>query len=198
MATLSTSFQLDGKSPAIIIPGKPDALTISYQDLTHEVAKFQRKLAQLGITPQAAVSIALPNSYEFIVAFLAASWQRAIAAPLNSAYKQDEFEFYIDDLSSAVAIVPKGSFQKDEPAIRAARKYKAAIAECYWNGEEVVLDVKDPGKLKGKGNQKVEKAQPDDVALVLHTSGTTGRPKAVCIIILAFQQDHQLTSARCH
>ncbi|KAI9874102.1 MAG: hypothetical protein M1830_010189 [Pleopsidium flavum] len=179
MATLSNSFQFDGQSPAIIIPGTPTALTVSYQELMSQVAFFQKKLAKLGITPQAAVSIALPNSYEFIVAFLAASWQRAIAAPLNPAYKQDEFEFYIDDLSSAVTLVPKDSFQQDGPAVRAARKYKAAIAECYWNGEEVVLDVKDQGKLRSKGNQKVEKAQPDDVALVLHTSGTTGRPKAV-------------------
>ncbi len=183
MATLSTAFQLDGQSTAIIIPAKPKPLTVSYRQLTAHVSTFQKKLAQLGVTPQSAVSIALPNSYEFIVAFLAASWQRAIAAPLNSAYKQDEFEFYIDDLSSAAALVPKGSFKQDGAAVRAARKYKAAIAECYWNGEEVALDVKDQGKLAGKGNQKVEKAQPDDVALVLHTSGTTGRPKAVRRII---------------
>ncbi|MCJ1243416.1 hypothetical protein MMC30_000613 [Trapelia coarctata] len=179
MATLSNSFSASSKSTAIIIPRKPHALTISYQQLSAEVSSFQQKLAKLGVTPGAAVSIALPNSYAFIVAFLAASWQRAIAAPLNSAYKQDEFEFYIDDLSSAVALVPQGAFQHDGPAVRAARKYKAAIAECYWNGREVVLDVKDTGKLGAKGNQKVEKAQPDDVALVLHTSGTTGRPKAV-------------------
>ena len=179
MSTLSSSFSSDGQAPAIIVPDKSNPLIVSYQQLTAEVSSFQKKLAKLGVTPQAAVSIALPNSYAFIVAFLAASWQRAIAAPLNSAYKQDEFEFYIDDLSSAVALVPQGAFQQDGPAVRAARKYKAAIAECYWNGREVVLDVKETGKLSGKGNQKIERAQPDDVALVLHTSGTTGRPKAV-------------------
>ena len=179
MATLSSSFSSSEQRPAIIVPDKPNALIISYQQLSAEVASFQRKLAKLGVKPEDAVSIALPNSYTFIIAFLAASWQRAIAAPLNAAYKQEEFEFYIDDLSSALALVPKGAFADDGAAVRAARKYKAAIAECYWNGREVVLDVKDTGKLSGKGNQKVEKAQPDDVALVLHTSGTTGRPKAV-------------------
>lgn len=177
-STLSNSFQQESQSTAIIVPGQP-ALTVSYQQLAADVASFQKKLAALGIAPESAVSIALPNSYEFIVSFLAASWQRAIAAPLNSAYKQSEFEFYIEDLSSALALVPKGSFQKDEAAVRAARNFKAAIAECYWNGSEVVLDVKEKGKLAGKENQQVEKAQPDDVALVLHTSGTTGRPKAV-------------------
>ncbi|KAE8453140.1 hypothetical protein EG329_012327 [Mollisiaceae sp. DMI_Dod_QoI] len=177
--TLSNSFSAGDNSTAIIIPTKPKALTVSYKELSAEILSFQKKLAKLGVTPQAAVSIALPNTYEFIVAFLASAWQRAIAAPLNSAYKQEEFEFYIDDLSSAVALVPQGSYAKDGPAVRAARKYNAAIAECYWNGKEVVLDVKAEGKLKRKGNQRVEKAQPDDIALVLHTSGTTGRPKAV-------------------
>jgi acyl-CoA synthetase (AMP-forming)/AMP-acid ligase II len=178
-STLSNSFSSTAQSTAVIIPLRPKALTVSYRELSAEVLSFQKKLAKLGVTPKAAVSIALPNTYEFIVAFLAAAWQRGIAAPLNSAYKQEEFEFYIDDLSSAVALVTKGSFQADGPAVRAARKYNAAIAECYWNGKEVVLDVKDEGKLRGKGNRKVEKAQPDDIALVLHTSGTTGRPKAV-------------------
>ncbi|KAF2491110.1 acetyl-CoA synthetase-like protein [Lophium mytilinum] len=176
--TLANSFSKDSTATAIIVPGTP-ALTVSYQRLAGDVKAFQLKLAKLGIKPESAVSIALPNSYEFIVSFIAASWQRAIAAPLNSAYKQSEFEFYIDDLSSAVALVPKGSFAQDGAAVRAARKYKAAIAECYYNGSEVVLDIKDQGKLAGNGNVKVEQAQPDDVALVLHTSGTTGRPKAV-------------------
>jgi acyl-CoA synthetase (AMP-forming)/AMP-acid ligase II len=162
---------------AIIIPGNP-ALTVSYKKLSADVKAFQQKLANVGVTAQAAVSIALPNTYEFIVSFIAASWQRAIAAPLNSAYKQSEFEFYIDDLSSAIALVPKGAFAADAAAVRAARKYNAAIAECYYNGNEVVLDVKEHGKLAGK-TAPLESAQPDDVALVLHTSGTTGRPKAV-------------------
>ncbi|KAK2764010.1 hypothetical protein FQN54_009629 [Arachnomyces sp. PD_36] len=179
MSTLANTFSKHGDATAIVVPGKPDPLTVSYNQLNAEVASFQAKLAKLGITNGAAVSIALTNSYEFIVSFLGASWQRAIAAPLNPAYKQDEFEFYIDDLSSALALVPKGAFARDEPAVRAARKYNAAIAECYWNGQEVVLDVKESGKLQGHGGKSVEEARPDDVALVLHTSGTTGRPKAV-------------------
>ncbi|KAF4551810.1 AMP-binding enzyme-like protein 7 [Elsinoe fawcettii] len=176
MATLATSFPQNSNTTAVIIPGK-EPLEVSFSRLNADIAKFQKKLADLGITPGAAVSIAVPNSYPFIVAFLAAAWQRAIAAPLNPAYKQSEFEFYIDDLKSHLVLIPQG--QAHGPAVKAATKYNAAVAECYWNGQEVVLDVKDLGKLKGQGNQPLETAQPDDTALVLHTSGTTGRPKAV-------------------
>lgn len=197
MATnLANSFSKDGTATAIIIPGKPEPLTVTYQHLNSDVAAFQVKLAKLGVAPGAAVSIALTNSYEFIVSFLAAAWQRAVAAPLNPAYRQDEFEFYIGDLSSVLVLVSRGSFAQDGPAVHAARKYQAAIAECYWDGNEVVLDIKDTGKLNGKGGHKVERAEPDDIALVLHTSGTTGRPKAVSFVsvaakVLSTDRSHQ-------
>ena len=183
MATLSDSFHQTAESPAIIVPSKSEnALTLSYKQLALHIASLQKKLSNLGVAPRSAVSIALPNSLEFIVVFLATACQRAITAPLNPAYKQDEFEFYIDDLKSAVVIVPRGAVESNGPAVRAARKYRAAIAECYWDArrDELILDVKDRGALRNAKKQSIQRAQPDDIALILHTSGTTGRPKAVC------------------
>ncbi|KAL8674264.1 MAG: hypothetical protein Q9168_001331 [Polycauliona sp. 1 TL-2023] len=179
MATLQSALPTAGSCTAIVIPHKSDALSFSYDDLNAHVVQFQQKLAHLGIGPESAVSIALPNSYEFMVAFLATTKQRAIAAPLNPAYKQDEFEFYIEDLRSAVVLVPQHSHSQDGPAVRAARKHHAAIAECFWDGGAVVLNVKDAGKLVNERQKELCEPRPDDIALVLHTSGTTGRPKAV-------------------
>ncbi|KAL4889047.1 hypothetical protein BDV59DRAFT_187447 [Aspergillus ambiguus] len=179
MSTLARSFSSESQDVAILVPGKPSPLSISYKQLYAHIADFQAKLARVGVRHGGAVSLALVNSYEFIVAFLGAAWQRAIAAPLNPAYKQDEFEFYIEDLSSTLVLIPQGAYTQNGPAVRAARKYNSAIAECYWNGSEVVLNVKERGKLAGNTGVAVEQAQEDDIALVLHTSGTTGRPKAV-------------------
>jgi len=75
MSTLANAFQKQSSSTAIILPKRP-AIRISYSDLTNQVLSFQQKLADLGIGHGSAVSIALANSYEFIVSFLASSWQR--------------------------------------------------------------------------------------------------------------------------
>ncbi|KAK4448245.1 putative peroxisomal-coenzyme a synthetase [Podospora aff. communis PSN243] len=183
MATLQAAVHGENGAVAVIVPARPgaDAVTVSYGNLVAEIASFQRKLAAIGLGLGSPVSIATVNSYEFIVSFLAAAWQRSIAAPLNPAYKQDEFEFYIEDVKSAIILVPKGAYQSESPAVKAARKFKAAIAECYWDAgkKEVALDVKELGQLEGKPAQPVLKAVPEDVALVLHTSGTTSRPKVV-------------------
>jgi oxalate---CoA ligase len=179
--TLQSAIRGKGEVTAVIVPSKPQPLTVSYAGLVKEIDKFQKKLASIGITKGSPVSIATVNSYEFIVSFLAASWQRGIAAPLNPAYKQDEFEFYIEDVKSAIVLVPHGAYQSGAPAVKAAKKFNAAIAECYWDDRkgEVVLDMKELGQLQGKQAQNIASPRPKDIALVLHTSGTTSRPKVV-------------------
>ncbi|KAL8695325.1 MAG: hypothetical protein Q9218_000224 [Villophora microphyllina] len=185
MATLPNAIPKFGTTSAILVPQNPQALVFTFDDLKAHVLHFQKKLAKLGIAPQDAVSLALPNSYEFMVAFLAIAAQRAIAAPLNPAYKQSEYEFYINDLNSAAVLVPKDAVRQDGPAVRSARKYGAAIAECFWNGQEVALHVEEPGRLADVQDRGVTEAQANDVALVLHTSGTTGRPKAFWVDFIA-------------
>lgn len=169
--TLQTAIKGEPSATAIIVPSKPAALTVTYADLVRETTSFQRKLAAIGITHGSPVSIATVNSYEFIIGFLAASWQRGIAAPLNPAYKQDEFEFYIDDVKSAIVLVPRGAYAANAPAVHAAQKFNAAIAETYWDAakNEVALDVKELGALQGKPAQPLLTPEVDDVALVLHT-----------------------------
>ncbi|KAJ2903247.1 uncharacterized protein MKZ38_010199 [Zalerion maritima] len=184
MALSTLKSSTNGGKPsdvAIIVPSKPNALTVTYADLAKEVSSFQSKLAAIGITKGSAVSIATVNSYEFIVSFLASAWQRGVAAPLNPNYKQDEFEFYIEDVKSAVVLVPKGAYEAGAPAVKAAKRFNAAIAECYWDAGKggVALDMKELGQLEGKGRKEVLEPQDEDIALVLHTSGTTSRPKVV-------------------
>ncbi|KAH8893515.1 acetyl-CoA synthetase-like protein [Thozetella sp. PMI_491] len=179
--TLQTAIHGIASATAVIVPSKPRALNVTYSELISEVTSYQRKLAAIGIAIGSPVSIATVNSYEFIISFLAASWQRGIAAPLNPGYKQEEFEFYIEDVKSAIVLVPRGDYQRGSPAVRAAKKFNAAIAESYWDDvkKEVALDVKELGQLAGKGPQPLLTPQPDDTALILHTSGTTSRPKVV-------------------
>nr|CAG8446902.1 11990_t:CDS:2 [Entrophospora candida] len=139
----------ESTSPAIIIP--QNGLIISYSALLHLIDTFQNQLLQQQLKKQDVVSIVLPNSLEFTVSFLGVALQSNIAAPLNPAYSEDEFKFYLKDSNSKVVIVPKGWLNNDggnnnNAAIKAAKALGVGIS---------------------------------DVALLLHTSGTTGRPKGV-------------------
>ncbi|KAL8678449.1 MAG: hypothetical protein Q9186_005187, partial [Xanthomendoza sp. 1 TL-2023] len=173
MSTLTNLLSAgQSEDPAVIIPGDT-GLTIKYGVLTTQCQSLQKQLADLGIGHGTAVSISLPNSVEFVAVFLAICWQRAIAAPLNPTYKEQEVQFYLDDLDAAAIIVPRNACEQKSPAVLAARKRNAAVIECYTVHDQVEFEVKEAGQLEGKGKKGVEEAQEEDVALVLHTSGTT-------------------------
>ena len=81
------------------------------------------KLNELGVGRGDRVGIVLPNGPETAAAFLSVA-AAAAAAPLNPAYRQDEFEFYLGDLRAKALIVEAGSAS---PAVAAAEKLGIAL-----------------------------------------------------------------------
>ena len=92
--------------PAVVLP--ESELAVSRAKLASEIARLSDVLALGGVEPQTPVSIVLVNGLEFIVSFLALCNARAVAAPLNPAYKADEFKFYMEDAEARAVILPPG------------------------------------------------------------------------------------------
>ena len=155
---------------AISVPGGAE---VTYAEFGDEIERVAELLAGAGVQPGRAVSIVLPNGLEFMVVFLAVARAGAIAAPLNSAYTTDEFTFYMEDAEAQLAILPLGE--------HAARE---AAAQLGVPTIEASLDDSDRTSLSKGGDTLTARRDapapsPDDVALFLHTSGTTSRPKGV-------------------
>jgi acyl-CoA synthetase (AMP-forming)/AMP-acid ligase II len=157
--------------PAVVLP--EGGLSVTYNLLGEQVASLVEALRRGGIQGGAPVAIVLPNGLEYLATFLAVTWARAIAAPLNPAYKVDEFRFYLEDSGARAVIVPPG----DHPARQAADQlslplWEARLDNQGWPRLQCQSAGATPAALAGP-------PQADDVALFLHTSGTTSRPKGV-------------------
>jgi acyl-CoA synthetase (AMP-forming)/AMP-acid ligase II len=145
---------------------------LTYAALRALAADTVAALNAKGIGRGDRVAIVVPNGPEMAAAFIAIGCG-ATTAPLNPAYREDEFSFYIDDLKAKALVVMRGV---ETPARAAAQKLGVPILELV-PGEAAgafTLEGGAPGVALQPGL-----AQEDDVALVLHTSGTTARPKIV-------------------
>ncbi|MEN0076603.1 MAG: AMP-binding protein, partial [Paracraurococcus sp.] len=113
-----------------------------------------------------------PNGPEMAAAFVAIACG-ATTAPLNPAYKDEEFEFYLTDLKARALVIQQGM---DSPARAVAARLGVPVIELVPGAAagEFTLEGGAPGRAAQAGE-----AGPDDIALVLHTSGTTARPKIV-------------------
>jgi acyl-CoA synthetase (AMP-forming)/AMP-acid ligase II len=171
----------DPAAPAI---GAPNRRIMTRGELSRLVDKAGGALRALGIQQEHAVAIVMPNGPEMAAAFVAiASW--AIAAPLNPVYRADEFDFYLADLDAKALIIEGGA---DSPARAVAAQRNIPIIELTVDesGPAGSFTLSVPFADSGQA-----RPGPDDVALVLHTSGTTSRPK-----IVPLRQHNLAASAR--
>ena len=157
----------DADAAAIAAPGR-DPLT--YEALRDDVARLAGELRALGVEREERVAIVLPDGPEMVVAFLAVA-SCATVAPLNPAYREDEFRFYLDDLNAKVLITRAGEVAEAHAAL------PAGTLRVTLEGDAGALRLSHDGAPVEPSEPRF--AQPDHVALVLHTSGTTSRPKLV-------------------
>ena len=176
--------------PELLAAGADDAVAIAapgrepltYGGLRSHVAATAGALGRLGIGRWDRVAIVLPNGPEMASAFVAIA-AGAATAPLNPAYRKDEFAFYMKDIGAKALVVEQGD---DSPATAAARDLGIAIHEISVPAgapagvfEFAAADGGGADGAAADGGGAEGAAAPGDVALLLHTSGTTSRPKIV-------------------
>tara|TARA_R110000751_G_scaffold307890_1_gene433847 strand:- start:49739 stop:51292 length:1554 start_codon:yes stop_codon:yes gene_type:complete len=159
-------------SPAI---GAPDRVSLSYGELGLLLQQIADALNGCGIGRGDRVAIVLPNGPEMATAFLGVS-ACASAAPLNPAYKSNEFSFYLDDLKAKAVIVEAGS---TSPVIEAANELGIPVLPIQWAQPDAAGFFFFADNALHGTPAKSGWSVATDEALVLHTSGTTSRPKVV-------------------
>jgi acyl-CoA synthetase (AMP-forming)/AMP-acid ligase II len=160
--------------PALFTPAQ---LTLTYEQLKSNVLSLVAQLHSFGLGKGSRIAIAMGNGSEMACIFLAASLC-GTAAPLNPKYKKEEFAFYYQDLQAQALITLPGT---PESAIAAAHPDMLLINVTSNSDGTLSLALNGEVKQPQIEPNKSELPTDDDIAIILHTSGTTSRPKRVPI-----------------
>ncbi len=161
------------EAPAL---GAPSKSWLSYGALRDLSTTVEGQLRAAGIGAQDRVAIVLPNGAAMASAFVTVA-QAATTAPLNPAYREDEYIFYLEDLKAKAIVLEAGY---DGPALAAARRSELKVLWLHQDPE-----IAAAFRLEAEGTFDAAPTgtpTPGDVALILHTSGTTSRPKIVPLL----------------
>ena len=126
MTVFSTIHELLAGKPADAVAfvgsGCP---SLTYGGLREHVERTVARLNRFGVGRNDRIAIVLPNGTEMASAFVAIA-AGTTSAPLNPAYRADEFEFYLSDLKAKALVVERGS---TSPALGVAAKLKIPVLE---------------------------------------------------------------------
>jgi acyl-CoA synthetase (AMP-forming)/AMP-acid ligase II len=167
------------ESPAILGVGRTPLL---FNCLISELELLIEQLKGFGVERRDRVAMVIPTGPEAAVCFLAVS-STAVCAPLNPALSSVEFEFYFRDLAPKIIIVhPESAL----PAADVARSMAIPVVEIVLRPADPagVFSLAGGADLRRHGERprlgaNTGECFPENTILLLHTSGTTARPKMV-------------------
>lgn len=176
------------EAPALAAPGRPP---FSYAELLRRMDSAVLELRAAGIGRKDRVALVMPNGPETAAAILSVM-SAAACAPLNPQFSESEFDFYLSDIKAGAVLVASGL---GSPVLRPARRLNLKVIELSPESQEAagLLHFKfeaapktsDSARLfrlkfeASAGENSEDRPAPEDTALLLHTSGTTSRPKLV-------------------
>ena len=166
---------LAGHAEDALAIGAPGRDWLSYGALRELSRTVEAQLRSFGIGATDRVAIVLPNGPEMATAFVTIA-QAAVTAPLNPGYREDEFAFYLEDLKAKAVVLADGY---DGPAFAAAARLGLSILRLSTNDAQAAGTFALSGPV---GTRAGGTPGADDIALILHTSGTTSRPKIVPLL----------------
>jgi amino acid adenylation domain-containing protein len=167
---LGAAARRDSASPAILGLGRDP---LSYRGLLDQIGSVTAALRDHGVRREDCVAIVLPNGPEMAACTLAvASW--CCCAPLNPGYTATELDFYLSDLQPRAVIVEAGP---ESPIVAAAAARGIPILRLHVLREEPAGVFRLEGPCFEDCALDPRAAAPDGAALLLHTSGSTARPK---------------------
>jgi acyl-CoA synthetase (AMP-forming)/AMP-acid ligase II len=169
-------------APALLCPD--DGTVVSHAELASTVHRLAGVLAGLGVEPGQRVAMVLPNGPEVIELLLAVAALGAVAAPMNPGYTEAEYRFYLDDLDPSLLLVQTGRGAD----VRAAAGGRPVADVTVLPQRPPALSV---AGVEATRERAFAAGSAGDVALLLHTSGTTKRPKQVPLL-----QRNLMASAR--
>jgi long-chain acyl-CoA synthetase len=161
-----------GKRPAVLALRKEGMDRLSYADLAKQVQRLAQGLAQARIGKGDPVALLAGNRPEWIVACLAVVKAGAVVVPLDVQLGDEMLEHVLKD--SGVRYLFTGAAQIERiEGLKAGRKLQPILLD----GE--AEDKRSWQRLLSDETADLPRAEPDDIAVLFYTSGTTGKPKGV-------------------
>ncbi len=164
-------------------PAKPALVLgehrLTYLELLGASRKLASSLASLGISPGDHVAVMVPNVPQFVIAYYGILSLGAVVVPLNILFREREIVYHLRDSDSTTLVVWDGFLADAQPAFEQVPECRHLIVVESPAGERVPEGALSFNGLLAQGSPAFDTYQttPDSTAVILYTSGTTGRPK---------------------
>ncbi len=170
-ALLETGFPADRSAVAIETPQR----SYTWDDVDRLSAQYANLLANLEMPAQARVAVQVEKSPEALMLYLGTLRAGLIYLPLNTAYREAEIEYFLNDAQPAVVFCTSNNHEwVQRLATEAGASYVYTLDED-GSGSAADMAAKQPDQFHTSHNQQ------DDLAAILYTSGTTGRSKGAML-----------------
>ncbi|MFA5272522.1 MAG: long-chain fatty acid--CoA ligase [Candidatus Omnitrophota bacterium] len=156
------------------------AKQITYRELLENSNKLASSLRGIGVKEFDKVAIWLPNCPEFVYAFFAVLKIRAVVVPINTMFKREEAKFIMEDCRAITLICSVDKVPESENILSRLDSLKNVVSLPAPKENTAVLDFYNLINGAEELNEKAE-IKEDDLAEIVYTSGTTGKPKGACL-----------------